>query len=126
MLDMSDIVSDPDFADTFDVIRTSVVTSNDGRGHPVEVPMPGIIGTVTQGPGDELVRERDGERIRGDIMIHTTFRLQDGEAGKTADIVVWPAGSQERYTVTLTSDYSRLGGFVAAACTRLNYIPEAE
>jgi len=126
MLDMSDIVNDADFADTFQVIRTTVAVGNDGRGAANAANPVTAIGVVTQGRGDELVRERDGERIQGDILIHTTFRLQDGEAGKTADIVVWPAGSGDRYTVTQTSDYSRLGGFVAAICTRLTIIPVAE
>jgi hypothetical protein len=126
MLDMSDIVSDPLFADTFDVIRTTIVTGNNGRATPTETPTHNVVGTVTQGAGDELKREAVGERIEGNITIHTTFPLQAGEQGKTADIVVWPAGSQNRYVVMLTSDYTRLGGFVAAQCSRTAIVPPAD
>ena len=123
---MSDIVSDPLFADTFDVIRTTLVQGDDGRVRAIEVPMPAIVGTVTQGAGDELKREAVGERIEGNITIHTTFDLQDGQVGKTADIVIWPAGSQNRYVVVMTSDYTRLAGFVAAQCSRTAIVPPAD
>ena len=126
MLDLSDIVTDPDFADTFDVIRTTITQGDDGRAYPIEVPTLGVVGVVTQGAGDELKREAVGERVEGNITIHTTFPLQPGEQGKTADIVIWPAGSQNRYAVMVTSDYQRVGGFVAAQCSRLAIVPPAE
>lgn len=123
---MSDIVSDADFADTFDVIRTAVVTGNDGRAQSTPQIFAAIVGTVTQGVGDELKREAVGERVEGNITVHTTFALQPGEQGKTADIVIWPAGSQNRYVVMVTSDYTRVGGFVAAQCSREAIVPPAD
>lgn len=124
LLDVSDILDDPDFADTFDVIRTHVSVGNDGVAVATTETLIGVVGVITAGLGDVLRRRAEGEQITGSITVHSQVPLVPGEAGQTADIVVYPSGSANRYTVAVTSDYSRYGaGFTAASCDRLGIHP---
>ncbi len=121
LLDVSDIVTDPDFADTFDVIRTTVGVGSGGRNEVTATQtFPGVVGTVTQNAGVALQRLAEGERTTSIISVLTPFRLTDGAGPLGADQVVW---SGRTYTVMNVSDWSRFGaGFVRALCEqhRLN------
>lgn len=113
-LDVTDILLDPDFMDLALICeRLTQVITTDGLAvnTPVQTPFSAV---VTSDKGDMLVRLAAGERVEGSITLHTPFRLIDGNAGQTADIVQW-AG--RRYTVSHVDDYSHFGrGFIAATC----------
>ena len=71
-------------------------------------------GVVTSDNGDLLERNPDGERVKGNMTIHTRFPLDDGSAMNAADIVQWRG---RRYTVTVVNDWSHFGrGFIVATC----------
>lgn len=112
-LDVDDILTDPDFADTLVCERNSQAVGNDGLAVLVTRKQ-SFTGIVTSNSGDILDRLTGGERIRGSITVHTAYRLQDGSSGYTADIIEWRC---KRYTVSQVNDYSHFGrGFVAANC----------
>jgi len=116
-LDVSDLLSDPDFMDHFAVVR-SVVTVDPvtGRGYEAQT-TEDAFGVVTSGDGQNLVREADAARDSGTITVHTTYRLTEGSRGDgtDADIVQWNGHS---WTVVRIDDYSRYGaGFVVATCS---------
>ncbi|WP_407059402.1 hypothetical protein ACKZDW_02465 (plasmid) [Ralstonia syzygii subsp. celebesensis] len=114
MLDVSDVLLDPDFMATGLVCnRMTQTVDSYGRATntPAATPFSAV---VTSDKGDLLHRNTDGSRIIGSITLHTIFRLSDGAVGQDADEVVWQGRT---YTVVNVNDYSHFGrGFVCATC----------
>ena len=113
-LDVSEVLNSPEFIDTTLVCTRQVQTvGDDGLALNTTTTIP-FSGVVTREPGDILERLAGGSIIKGTIRIHTTFVLDDGGPGKSADIVTWQT---RQYTVTDVDDYSTWGaGFVSARC----------
>jgi len=113
-LDVSDILCDPDFMSTGLVCERNVQTvGGNGIATNAATNMP-FSGVVTSDNGDLLERNPDGERVKGNLTIHTRFPLDDGSAMNAADIVQWRG---RRYTVTVVNDWSHFGrGFICATC----------
>lgn len=117
LIDVSEALTDPDFIDLLSYVRRSVAIGQDGLGVAVDSGPIAFSGVVTAGSGDTLNRIPEGERVSGNITIHTKTRLQSGSAEVTADIVTW---RNAQYVVSRVSDYSNFGtGFVAAECDLL-------
>lgn len=114
LLDVSDILLDPDFMDRGLICNRMTQSVDDrGRAHNAVTGTP-FAAVVTSNSGDVLARGADGSRITGSITLHTRFRLRDGGDGADADEVVWQGRT---YTVSAVNDYSHFGrGFVAATC----------
>lgn len=113
-LDVSDILSDPDFADTVTRYRSALTVNAYGEGSTVETTTT-LVAVVTQGGGDVLDRTGDAEKIKGSITVHTTGDLTAGDGTTDADEIVW---SGRRYIVDSVSDWSTYGnGYIAASCT---------
>jgi len=114
LLDVTDILADPDFMDTGLICERVAQSVNDNGLAVNTTKLKTFSGVVTSNSGDILDRLTDGERIKGSITIHTRFKLSDGSTGFTADIVQWMGA---RYTVSQANDYSHFGrGFIAANC----------
>lgn len=114
LLDVSEILTDPDFIDTTLVCERSAQTVN-GNGMAINaityIPFAAV---VTADQGDLLTRIETGQRIQGNITLHTRFSLRDGASGYIADVVQWRG---KRYTVSSVFDYLNWGqGFVQANC----------
>lgn len=113
-LDVSDLLSDPDFADRGIICERSIQTIGEDGMAENSLTMIKFTGVVTPDMGDVLERLDEGERIKGRITIHSQFPLRDGAEGGSADIVVW---KDKRYTVTKVSDLTNFGrGFTRASC----------
>lgn len=114
LLDVTDVLLDPDFMDTSLVCnRMTQTIDTHGRAQNVAASTP-FYGVVTSDKGDILHRNADGSRIIGSITIHSPFRLIDGAVGIDADEIVWQGNI---YTVVNVNDYSHFGqGFVCATC----------
>lgn len=117
MLDVSDIVMDPDLADTFDVIqRPESVDPGTGRSSTARVVHPGIVGVVTMQDPADLMRGEDSDSAPRLIFVASTFRFRsvstdEGQQYK-GDVIVWPAAGQEgstEYTVIKVYPYGRYG-----------------
>lgn len=120
LLDVSDILTDPDFADSADLIRTSVtVDPNTGRTISTTAETP-ISVVVTSDKGQNLRRSPDAAASEGSIIVHSTITFTEGDAASEidADIVRW---NGKDWTVVTVDDYSRYGaGFTVATCRLLD------
>lgn len=116
-LDVSDILLDPDFCDTRITCMRNTETV-DSHGHAIiSSSHTTFSGVVTNNNGDVLTRKAASEYTSGSINIRTTFQLQDGSAGRTADTLIWGGRT---YTVRNVKDFSNFGrGFVVAVCDLL-------
>lgn len=119
-LDVSDILSDPDFADGAVLIRTGV-TVDPATGRTISAPAETPISVVvTSDKGQNLRRMPDAAASEGSIIVHSivTFTEGDAASGVDADIVRW---NGRDWTVITVDDYSRYGaGFTVATCRLLD------
>lgn len=115
LLDVSDILSDPDFADDITITRITITIE---RGRTVKhTETIEAIGVVTSDTGDILDRLPDMRRVAGTILVHTTETLVASDGERDTDIICW---NGKQYTVTDVNDYSRYGaGFTCAKCEPL-------
>jgi len=121
LLDVSDLLSDPDFADTFDVIRYGDSVDDDGVGSEAPAPITGLTGVIQPASELSLQRLADGARLASTIEIHTTFPLTSGIDGQGADEVIYQNAT---YTVTDVADWTRFGvGYVRAIAQMKDLIP---
>ena len=113
-LDVTEILTDPDFVDTTLVCERATQTIGTNGIAVNTAQLLKFAGVVTSDQGDILERLEGVERIKGSITIHSRFRLKDGSPGQTADIIRWQG---RRYTVSNVNDYSHFGrGFIVASC----------
>lgn len=113
LLDVTEILIDPDLADTFSVIRTTTSTNSSGiaSSGPART-YSNVVGVITWDDGTILERAAEGVMIKGRITICTKFILTDGDQLYDADQIVWNGNT---YTVSKVDSYSRFGpGFVCA------------
>lgn len=118
-LDVTEILSDPDFAD-FSLIVTRNAQSVDDDGFPSNEPTKKIFtGVVTVDRSLEARRMQAGQVVTGAILIVTTERLTQGQTGLDADIVTY---QNRDYRVTFVDPYTAFGaGFVQAHCELLPF-----
>lgn len=115
LLDVSDILLDPDFSDkTLVCVRSRQAVGEDGIAVNTKSNIK-FSGVVTSNNGDILERISTGERVKGSITIHSRFQLSDGGGtNMAADVVLWRGRS---YTVSSVNDYAHFGrGFIVANC----------
>lgn len=112
LLDVSDVLLDPDFADTITVYRQAVTTGDDGRATRAEM-VTSTIAVVTPDQWSTLQRQAEGSNVSETITVITKFRLIPSMGGYDADEIAW---NGKRYVVTAVGDCSRYGaGFVEAS-----------
>lgn len=118
ILDVSDVLSDPLFADTATVYRNAVtVDPSTARtiSTPTSVP---ILCVVTSDKGRNLQRNPEAALSEGSIIVHSTFFFTEGGNGVDADELDW---NGRRWVVVTVDDYSRYGsGFTCAMCRLLD------
>lgn len=113
LLDVSDILDDPDFVGTFVLHPSTQVVGSDGRAVNTAMPSVTCAGVVTQGTGDLLGRTPEGDMIHGSITIHTRQELAVG------DVIEYGG---RKHTVSIINDWSTYGqGFYMAACEMLPF-----
>lgn len=113
-IDVSDLMSDPDFADVLSVERNTLAVSQFGRGITTIQTYP-FMGVVQAPNADVLQQLPDEERVRGSIQVYTTFRLYSVTDSTSPDVVVWKG---RHYVVQQIDDWTNWGaGHVSALCT---------
>ena len=119
LIDVSELLSDPDFLNYGLVCERNLLEIGvDGVARKT-TKLIKFNAVVTPDTGEILDRTGEGERIKGRITIHTSFRLLDGAEGGTADIVRWDS---KRFTVSNISNNMNWGrGFVSASCDVIPY-----
>lgn len=111
MIDLSDIVNDPDFATAFEVETRAEKVGDDGRAT-FDVATQMATGVVIP-DGESLKRQPDGSRLSGSIEVYTCNALWPADEARQADVVIWNGA---RYTVMAVSDFSRWDGLRVASC----------
>ena len=113
-LDVSDILLDPDFAETITVNRTTQVVSSLGVVSNT-ITAYSKVAVVTIGPLHDVLRTPDYELANNIITVHIRgFRLIGPEPGYQPDVVVWGG---DNYVVKKSYNWSHYGaGFTAAEC----------
>lgn len=115
LLDVTEILSDPDFADTITVTRSTQTGFDHGRPVITVQSFPNVTAVVTAGQGDILKYFPEMTNIQGAILIHTTFRLTSVSETTQADLVTWQGRD---YQITGLNDWSTFGvGFIMAVGT---------
>jgi hypothetical protein len=113
-LDVTDILTDPDFADRFSVARFTQTITLGGIASDSSIIYNNISGVVTANDDIDLIKMPDGELLSGSITIITKFRLTNGSGTTDADVVTWHG---RQYQVKTTGDWSGWGaGFIEAIC----------
>jgi len=116
VLDISRIVVDPRFSQTFIVSRKTGTWNADGDF--IEVPNNiTMIGTISIASAKQIEFIPEGDRVGGEIAIHTIDKLlasrnnDDGTAA-TADEIFW---HDEYYKIYQVKEYSDFGYYFAIA-----------
>jgi len=119
LLDVTEVLFDPDFCDTSLVCkRSEQTTDSDGFTTNAEQLFP-FSGVVTVDRSLEARRMAAGQNIAGAIFIATTFRLTQGQPGLDADVVTYQGRD---YRVTFADPYTAYGaGFIQAHCELMNF-----
>lgn len=114
-LDVSDVLDDPDFVTTFDVMKATQSISSNGVATDTSEPIDtGVYGVVEAAASLTLQRLAEGSRQGGAIHIYTRYRLSDGRGNEEAHVVLWNGA---HYTVVSVDDWSQFGaGYVRATC----------
>lgn len=119
LIDVSDVLLDPDFIEAGLVCARTPRTMDKGRavdGVPVNATFAGVVVPDT---GKVFERTPETTEILDAHLIFTQFRLQpaDVEANIDADVVTTTRGT---YRVRKVMDWSQYGaGFVVALCERV-------
>ncbi|NTY84011.1 head-tail adaptor [Citrobacter werkmanii] len=125
LLDVSDVLLDPDFMDTSLVCHRQVQTvdeDNFAKNTALDIPFSGV---VTVDRSLEARRMAAGQNISGAILIVTQFRLTQGQPGTDstprldADIVTYNGRDYRVMFVDPYTSYS--AGFVQAHCELVDF-----
>lgn len=115
-IDVSDVLTDPEFAEppkSLIVLRRTQTIGINGRVAVAVKNIP-IDGIVTAGSGNNLQRLEDQQHMIKRITVHTMFRLRGPALGFQPDIVQWHG---DNFVVTEIDDHSAYGaGFISATC----------
>ncbi|WP_208093576.1 head-tail adaptor [Serratia ureilytica] len=119
LLDVTEVLLDPDFVDTTLVCHRQIQIRDDDNfttNTQQDIPFSGV---VTVDRSLEARRMAAGQNINGAILIVTQFRLTQGQPGLDADVVTYRG---REYRVTFVDPYTAYGaGFVQAHCELMEF-----
>jgi hypothetical protein len=117
-IDVSEVLFDPDLADTFDVIRKAEIVGENGRVTLNETRYPNVVGVVIPIQPTNLQRRDDGQMMPKRMTVVTMFRLRGPSNGYQPDDIII---SGVRCTVIDLMPFTRFGaGFVEATVTSMS------
>ncbi|MDE1158434.1 MAG: hypothetical protein PW791_09175 [Neorhizobium sp.] len=120
LLDVSEVLDDPDFADNITVTRRTETVGSNGRPVVTEQLFPIVSAVVTQGNGDTLKQMPEGSTLEGVIVVHSRLGLVSETETTQPDVVTYLGRD---YTVTQVNDWSRYGsGFTIGICRLKNLV----
>jgi hypothetical protein len=119
LLNVSNTVRSPMFADAIVVKRRPEVISSKGVSTVPTVVTTPTLGVVTAANPNDLMRLEESDRTERTISIVSEFRLQATVKGFKPDIVVWRG---DNYVVKDVQPYPQFGpGFVQALAGSIDY-----
>lgn len=120
MIDVSELLTDVDFADKFDVLRRAEVISVLGVSQVTTTTLKNQIGVVTAGSPNRLERLDTVDYMPRIINVVTRVQLRGPAAGGKPDVVVWRG---DNYVVSQIEPYPQFGrGFVQARCESMDAV----
>lgn len=120
LLDVSEILTDPDLVDLFNVRRRSETVDIHGRSTVSETMFPQIAGVVTAISPNDLDRREDYQSMSRSISVVCRFRLHGETEGNQPDIVVWRG---DNFIVKHVDPYPQFGrGFIQAECSSMDRV----
>lgn len=107
LIDVSELLTDPDFVDVVPLIRrTSVVLAN-GRAAVTES-MSTIVASIQTPQSEESKLLPDGVSLTDSVSIYCKDRLSPAHEGRLADLVLWKG---RRFQIhALVQDFLHFGG----------------
>jgi hypothetical protein len=128
-LDVSDIILDPDFAETLTIKRRQANVGSNGRATQIVTTItPAPVGTVQTLDAGDLERGSDQQVLPKRIQVITSFRLrgasQDAQGNEfQPDLIIWQGDS---YQVDSVEPWTAYGaGWVAAKCSSIDSLDQA-
>lgn len=119
-VDVSEVLQDPMFQDTFSVLRSTENVDAHGRGSLTQSRSIAV-GVVQAASGRTLELTPDASRTSEMLEIWTQFHLQEATDSTAADIVVWNA---KEYVVVRVDDWDNWGqGYRHVVLSRKDLLP---
>lgn len=112
LLNVSDVIDDPDFWSDAVLIQAIVEVSSVGIASALQTGQP-FTGVIWPGNGLGLVQSGEGDMVEGDLMIVTRYPIDIGKREIAADGVIF-AGLP--YTITNAQLWPFGDGFTQATC----------
>lgn len=88
-IDVTDLLSDPDFCDSFTVTRRNSEVDDQGYLQMVSTELPNIIGSVQPASGRTLQLRPDLANVNGVIEIWSVFDFQTDTDRAKSDLIQW-------------------------------------
>jgi hypothetical protein len=122
LIDTSELMSDPDFIDSFTVTRQQQTIDQHGRTVGSAI-LTTAYGSLQAASGRAMEMLPDTVRISGAIEIYTKFRLEGPSETTQADLINWQGSI---YIVQNVQPWTNWGnGFVHATCTLYDLLAPA-
>jgi hypothetical protein len=115
-IDVSDLMSDPDFCEQVVLRRTTQTVNSSGYNTLGETDS--TITAIVMPLDPSFLRDPELQNAKGSITVHSSTRLYDVVAGYNPDIIVWLGAN---YVVKKAGNWSQFGrGFTANICILLD------
>jgi hypothetical protein len=94
MINVADLLRDPDFAQTFQVIRSTGYFGNEGEYIQTQAAPVNMVGVIQPAKQQDMVRFLpEGERLGNQIVIYCDQEIKSSDAtSKESDIIIWRGG----------------------------------
>lgn len=114
LIDVSDLLLDPDFTNTVTLIRRASSINIHGEHDMVETPSQ-IIASVQGLSAEDLVRMPEAARLQGMIAVYFRGKLMAESPNGYADVIVWQG--KRHQVATVDESFMNFGaGFTRAIC----------
>jgi hypothetical protein len=119
-IDVTEILADPDLADSFVVTRTRQITDTHGRTVALQPSTTTVVGVVQPMSGRTLNMMPDMVNVSGAIELWTTYRLEGPSETTQSDVVTWQG---RNYMVQNVQPFTNYGqGYVHAVCQLIDLV----
>ena len=114
-IDVSFLLSDPDFVDTFTLVTRGYTIGPAGESTLTETGSADVVGSVQSGSTDDLVISPPGARLSDIITVYYAGELSVERVNGYSDLIIWKG---RRYTVQdIDGDWNNYGtGYTKALC----------
>jgi hypothetical protein len=119
-IDVSEVLQDPNFQDSFGVLRSVETVDSHGRGSQ-NSSRSIAIGVVQPASGRAMELTPEATRTSEMLEIWTQFGLQEATDATAADIVIWKS---KQFVVVKVDDWDNWGeGYVHVVLSRKDLLP---